>query len=139
MLTQILITAISSGTFAGVVTWVFTKKERNNDFIPKLQNSINTLSSNYTSTLNRMVAMENKNAELLIGQSKLERQLDIAKQETSKTKQQLSFIEGQNSSLLKRQTAMQVEIDLLRKENSNLVKKVNELNRMLKNPDVCKT
>lgn len=136
---ELIITALSSGSLGGAVAWLFSKGQRDNSFIPKLQSSIENLTDNYTRTLNRMVVMEGQNAELLIGQGKLELELMFAKKEAENTMQQLQMIKEQNVDLLKIQAVMQGEINILRKENSNLIKKVNELNRLLKDPEICKT
>lgn len=139
MWVELIITALSSGSLGGAITWLFSKGQRDNSFIPKLQSSIENLTDNYTRTLNRMVVMEGQNAELLIGQGKLELELMFAKKEAENTMQQLQMIKEQNVDLLKIQAVMQGEINILRKENSNLIKKVNELNRLLKDPEICKT
>lgn len=81
---ELLITGISSGSLAGVVTWIFSTRKRNNDFISDLQNSIHILSSNYAETLNKLVEVQRQNAELLVNQEQLK--LDVEKLSKENTK-----------------------------------------------------
>lgn len=74
---ELLITGISSGSLASIVTWFISAGKRNNDFISELQNSIHILSSNYTETLNKLVEVQRQNAELLMNQEQLK--LDVEK------------------------------------------------------------
>lgn len=102
----------SGGVLYGVVTWFFSKRKRNNDFIAELQASINNLTISYTSTLSQLVEVQKQNSRLLIKQDRLEQQ---------------------NESLLLNQEGLKQEIELLRGENKNLLKKIGELNKLLKN------
>lgn len=101
----------SGGVIYGIVTWFFSKRKRNNDFIQELQISINNLTSSYTSTLNKLVEVQKQNSMLLINQDRLEQQ---------------------NESLLLNQEGLKQEIEMLRGENKNLIKKIGELNKLLK-------
>lgn len=81
---ELLITAISSGGISGVITWMFSKKKRDNDFLSDLQNSINILTQNYTDTLNKLVEVQRQNAELLAGQATMQQEIDKLKKENCK-------------------------------------------------------
>lgn len=102
----------SGGIIYGAATWFFSKRKRNNDFIQELQVSINNLTSSYTDTLNKLVEVQKQNSRLLINQDRLEQQ---------------------NAALLTNQEGLKQEIELLRGENKNLLKKIGELNKLLKN------
>lgn len=102
----------SGGIIYGAATWFFSKRKRNNDFIQELQASINNLTSSYTDTLNTLVDVQKQNSRLLINQDRLEQQ---------------------NAALLLNQEGLKQEIELLRGENKNLLKKIGELNKLLKN------
>lgn len=108
----ISILAGSGGVLYGVITWFFTKRQRNNDFIAELQASINNLTGSYTDTLNRLVDVQRQNSKLMINQDKLE---------------------NQNALLLENQEGLIKEIEILRGENRKLITKINELNKLLKN------
>lgn len=102
----------SGGIIYGAVTWFFSKRKRNNDFIQELQVSINNLTSSYTETLNKLVEVQRQNSKLLINQDRLE---------------------NQNAALLENQVGLISEIEKLRGENRKLLTKINELNKLLKN------
>lgn len=102
----------SGGIIYGAVTWFFSKRKRNNDFIQELQISINNLTSSYTDTLNKLVDVQKQNSRLLINQDRLEQQ---------------------NAALLENQVGLISEIEKLRGENRKLLTKINELNKLLKN------
>ena len=102
----------SGGIIYGAVTWFFSKRKRNNDFIQELQVSINNLTSSYTDTLNRLVEVQKQNSKLLINQDRLV---------------------NQNAALLENQVGLIREIEKLRGENRKLLTKINELNKLLKN------
>lgn len=104
MWTDILITAIGSGSVTGLLTWLFSKRKRNNDFIAELQGSIDILSKNYTETLNRLVEVQRQNVELLTNQDALTREVE----------------------------KLNKEIEKLKKENTSLICKINELNKLFK-------
>ena len=102
----------SGGVLYGALTWLFSKRKRNNDFLAELQQSINNLSTSYTSTLERLVDVQKQNSQLLINQNTLE---------------------AQNKELMENQRVLKQEIEQLRDENKGLIKKLNELNKLLKN------
>ncbi len=145
MWTNLIITALGSGSLAGAISWVFSKRSRDNSFIPKLQETIKVLSDNYAETLKDAVITKRQNAELLMGQAEAELQMDKLKKMYEESKTEWASIKCQNHELIKQnnellagQSTLQKEIDSLRKENYKLSVKVNELNKLLKNPDICK-
>ena len=76
-------TILGSGSFASAVTWLVSRRKRNNDFLGELQNSINVLSENYTKTLDELVTVKKQNAELLVQVSKLQSEVAELKKENS--------------------------------------------------------
>ncbi len=60
---DIVIAALSGGGLTGIATWFVSKRKRNNDFLSDLQGSINSLSDNYTQTLNELVQVKMQNAK----------------------------------------------------------------------------
>lgn len=81
---ELVLTALGSSSITGVVTWIFSKKKRDNDFLSDLQNSINILTQNYTGTLNKLVEVQRQNAELLAGQASMQQEIDKLKKENCK-------------------------------------------------------
>ena len=55
---QILTWALPSGFLSSVVTWLVTRRQRNNDFLASLQKSIDLLTEKYTETLNENVRLQ---------------------------------------------------------------------------------
>lgn len=102
----------SGGVLYGAIIWFFSRRKRNNDFLSELQKSINNLSTSYTDTLDKLVDVQRQNSQLMINQHSLELL---------------------NKELLENQAALKSEIELLRGENKGLIKKLNELNKLLKN------
>ncbi len=102
----------SGGVLYGAISWFFSRRKRNNDFLSELQKSINNLSTSYTDTLDKLVDVQRQNSQLMINQHSLELL---------------------NKELLENQAALKSEIELLRGENKALIKKLNELNKLLKN------
>jgi len=101
---QYISTAIGSGALTGFVTYFTTSKKRKNDFIAELQGSIALLSENYTKTLSELIEVKRQYTESQISLSKALSELAEVKDELSR----------------------------LRKENETLIKKLNELNKLLK-------
>lgn len=108
---ELLITALGSGSLTGIITWLFSKRKRNNDFIAELQGSIDILSRNYTETLNRLVEVQRQNVELLTNQDTLTREV----------------------------VKLNKEIEKLKNENKSLIQKINELNKLFKSQTHEKT
>jgi peptidoglycan hydrolase CwlO-like protein len=81
---DVIITAISTGSIGSLLTWLVSRRKRNNDFLGELQNSINVLTENYTKTLNELVTVKQQNAELLIQMSDLQHQVAKLKEENAK-------------------------------------------------------
>lgn len=129
----------SGGILYGVVSWFFSKRERNNDFIAKLQVTIDKLTDSYTNVLTRQVEIEGQNTELLIKLNKIERQNRELLETLERTElQNIELIdnqvklEKQNAELLVNQEELKNEVEKLRGENKKLLAKINELNKMLK-------
>lgn len=87
---ELVLTALGSSSITGVVTWLFSKKKRDNDFLSELQNSINILTQNYTDTLNKLVEVQRQNAELLAGQAVMQGEIDKLKRENCKLVEKLN-------------------------------------------------
>ncbi|MBS4057759.1 MAG: hypothetical protein KGZ82_10625 [Bacteroidales bacterium] len=83
-----IITILGSGSVASAVTWLVSRRKRNNDFLSELQNSINLLTENYTRTLNELIEVKAQNANLMSRVNEL--QIEV---------QQLK---GENAGLLKK-------------------------------------
>jgi chromosome segregation ATPase len=131
---DLLITAITSGSLTGIVTWLFSRKKRNNDFLSELQNSIEILSKNYTTTLNRLVDIQSQNAQLLDAQSSmriqianLEKENCILLEKLQRTIKELDLVKKQNVELITGQAAMHDQIESLKRENNSLIEKINGL------------
>lgn len=73
---QILTWALPSGFLSSVVTWLVTRRQRNNDFLASLQKSIDLLTEKYTETLNENVRLQADNAHLLANQKVMEEKID---------------------------------------------------------------
>lgn len=73
---QILAWALPSGFLSSVVTWLVTRRQRNNDFLASLQKSIDLLTEKYTETLNENVRLQADNAHLLANQKVMEEKID---------------------------------------------------------------
>jgi cell division protein FtsB len=66
------------------------RRKRNNDFISELQKSIDTLVEKYTTTLNELIEVKGQNADLILGQKKLESELHQLKAENTKLREQIT-------------------------------------------------
>jgi archaellum component FlaC len=80
---DILIATITGGSLSGVLTWFVSKRKRNNDFLNDLQGSINTLSDNYTETLNELIQVKRQNAQLIFQVEQLQNEVKQLKEENS--------------------------------------------------------
>lgn len=65
-----------SSAVASVVTYVFARRKRNNDFLQELQASIELLSTKYSEVLKENVTLKENNAELLANQKELTLKID---------------------------------------------------------------
>ena len=129
----------AGGILTGAVVWISSKRQRDNDFIAKLQTTINNLSTSYTSILNKQIEMERQNMELLISQNKIEKQNeelivsnDDLKTQNDKLINNQEVLEAQNKELLRNQIGLKQEVEMLRRENKNLIEKVKELNKFVR-------
>ena len=75
--------------------WSIGSKKRNNDFISQLQNSIDLLTEKYTTTLNKLIAVEKQNADLIIGQNKMSREMSELKRENFELQKQVEILNSQ--------------------------------------------
>lgn len=80
---ETIITILGSSSITGAITWLVSRRKRNNDFLSELQNSIELLSKNYTETLNELVIVKRQNAELLTEVSQLREEVSMLKQENA--------------------------------------------------------
>lgn len=138
MMWELIFAVVTSGGLSSALTWIVSKRKRNNDFITDLQNSINLLSDNYTKTLDELIVVKKQNNDLMIQVSKIE---VIKKQNNdliilvSQLENELAKLKEENSSLIKKMnefiSQLEPEMAKLKEENSTLIKKMNELKRML--------
>ncbi|MDV7395175.1 hypothetical protein RZS08_27560 [Arthrospira platensis SPKY1] len=121
MMWDLIFAVVTSGGLSSAITWIVSKRKRNNDFITDLQNSINLLSDNYTKTLDSLIVVKKQNNDLIILVTQLENELNKLKEENS------SLIKKMNEFI----SQLEPEMAKLKEENSTLIKKMNELKRML--------
>lgn len=74
--TQILTWALPSGFLSSLLTWIVSRRRRDNDFLAALQRSIDLLSEKYTGTLDENVRLQADNARLLANQKIMEEKID---------------------------------------------------------------
>ncbi|MDE5731032.1 MAG: hypothetical protein K2H81_05905 [Alistipes sp.] len=74
--TQLLTWALPSGFLSSLITWIVSRRRRNNDFLAALQRSIDLLSEKYTGTLNENIRLQADNARLLANQKIMEEKID---------------------------------------------------------------
>jgi chromosome segregation ATPase len=86
---QILAWALPSGFLSSVVTWLVTRRQRNNDFLASLQKSIDLLTEKYTETLNENVRLQADNAHLLANQKVMEEKIDALNKKIDQLTKQL--------------------------------------------------
>ena len=86
---QILTWALPSGFLSSVVTWLVTRRQRNNDFLASLQKSIDLLTEKYTETLNENVRLQADNAHLLANQKVMEEKIDALNKKIDQLTKQL--------------------------------------------------
>jgi len=86
---QILMWALPSGFLSSVVTWLVTRRQRNNDFLASLQQSIDLLTEKYTETLNENVRLQADNAHLLANQKVMEEKIDALNKKVDQLTKQL--------------------------------------------------
>lgn len=86
---QILVWALPSGFLSSVVTWLVTRRQRNNDFLASLQKSIDLLTEKYTETLNENVRLQADNAHLLANQKVMEEKIDALNKKIDQLTKQL--------------------------------------------------
>ncbi len=107
----LLMAALGGGSLTGLLTWRFTKKKQNNDFITDLQNSISLLSEQYTKVLNELTTLRRENTDLTI--------------KVDQTNSEIANVRIENAHLLEM-------VSHLKKENAGLMGKLNELNKLFK-------
>jgi archaellum component FlaC len=99
---ELLITAISSGSMGSLLTWMASRRQRNNDFIADLQNSIGLLTENYTKTLDELIVVKRQNTELLLLVNDLQGQIQKLKDENATLIKKLNelkcLLKNQNQS-----------------------------------------
>ena len=97
---------LSSNAITGIVTWVATRRKRNNDFLAEMQKSIDLLSQKYNEQLqdnvrlselaislkNEIANVRMENRLLLQGQEELKMENISLKEEVNSLRQQLSGI-----------------------------------------------
>ena len=93
---QILMWALPSGFLSSVVTWLVTRRQRNNDFLASLQKSIDLLTEKYTETLNENVRLQADNAHLLANQKVMEEKIDALNKKIDQLTKQLKTNEKSN-------------------------------------------
>ncbi len=81
---EIILAIIGSGGLFSGLTYLLSRRNRNNDFLGQLQKSINELSLNYTNTLNELVTVKKQNANMLVEIAKLQREVSDLKEENIK-------------------------------------------------------
>lgn len=81
--------ALPSGFMSSVVTWLVTRRQRNNDFLVSLQKSIDLLTEKYTATLNENVRLQADNAHLLANQKVMEEKIDALNKKVDQLTKQL--------------------------------------------------
>jgi polyhydroxyalkanoate synthesis regulator phasin len=95
---QIVMWALPSGFVSSVVTWMVTRRQRNNDFIARLQDSINLLTEKYTETLNENVQLKSDNARMLAAQTVMEEKIDSLNRKIDCLTQQLKMLQNEKTT-----------------------------------------
>lgn len=71
---------------ASAVTWIVSRRKRNNDFLSQLQSSIDLLTTKYTDTLKELIEVKEQNAKLLQSQGELTIQVENFRKENNMLK-----------------------------------------------------
>ncbi len=84
IISQLLLYALPAGFLGSVISWIVSRRDRNNSFIQKLQGSIDLLSEKYTKALNDYVTLQEENAALrtektdwIASQKRFEKKIDL--------------------------------------------------------------
>lgn len=75
LIINLLMFALPAGFLGSLVSWLFGRQKRNNDFIADLQESINLLTEENKKTLREVVELRRENATLLSNQETLSIQI----------------------------------------------------------------
>jgi predicted nuclease with TOPRIM domain len=113
-----IIAILGSSGLASALTWLVSKRKRNNDFLNDLQGSINTLADSYTRTLAELVNVKHQNANLL--------------QKLHELQHEVQNLQEDNAKLLSKIQELQHEVKTLKTENAGLLKKIIELKTLIK-------
>ncbi len=94
-LKDILMFSLPGGFLGSIVTWLSTRRQRNNDFLAKLQKSIDLLTEKYTATLDENVRLQADNARLLANQQIMEEKIDMMSRKIDQLTRQLKSIQNE--------------------------------------------
>lgn len=70
-LTDLLLFGLPGGFFGSAVTWVISRRKRNNDFLTEMQRSIDLLSEKYNAVLQENITLRREKADWLVMQREL--------------------------------------------------------------------
>lgn len=117
---ELLLAIVSTGGISSVITWVVTRRNRDNSFLSDLQNSINILSDNYTRTLNELTDMKLSNANL-------DSEIGILANKYTKTLAELVEVKRINVELIGEVQHLRIQLDTLGDENKKLLRRICDL------------
>lgn len=82
-LINLLMFGLPAGFLGSVVSWMFGRQKRDNDFIAELQKSINLLAEENAKTLREVVELRRENAQLLANQDEMSLQMRSLQRENA--------------------------------------------------------
>jgi len=125
---QILMWALPGGFLSSVVTWLVTRRQRNNSFLASLQESIDLLTEKYTKTLDENVRLQADNAHLLANQKVMEEKIDALNKKIDQlTKQLKSQNEKSNPGNSPRTIAPRCPVDGGVRSNKEHIQRTGDL------------
>lgn len=77
---------------SSAVTWLLTKRKRNNNFISELQGSIDLLSEKYTEALDQLTIIRAENLELRTLQREMTNEIEDLKLKNNQLRKNIEYL-----------------------------------------------
>ncbi len=85
-LEKIIFFSLPGGFIGTMVSWYFSRRDRNSDTLAKLQSSIDLLTEKYTMVLDENTSLKQEKAEWQVQQKKLMQKVDYLTKEVQRLK-----------------------------------------------------
>ncbi len=98
---EILTFALPTGFLSSIVTWIVSRRKRNNDFLSEMQKSIDLLSEQYNKVLRENVSLQAEKAEWQVTKQELMLQMSELKREVESLRREVKLKSEKDEKILK--------------------------------------